>query len=478
MATTQLSLSELNTLIRETLDDAFPDLIWIKAEISEITINRAGHCYLELVDLDPLSKEVLARGRATIWSYTFRMLKPYFETTTGQAFTEGIKTLIQAKVEYHPVYGLSLNIRDIDPSYTMGDMARKRREIILQLREDGVFDMNRELELPLVPQRVAVISSPTAAGLQDFMEQLANNPRRIRFYTRLFPAVMQGAGTADSIIQALDQVFQYGDFFDVVAIIRGGGAQLDLASFDHYELASHVAQFPLPVITGIGHDKDETVIDLVAHTKMKTPTAVAEFLVSGAEAFEQMLTEMETRFVNLVEDRLEEETSWLEQAVLQLKTGVRQLVKEEEYQFNLTGLRLKNAVPSFLKQQKDRFERYKRSLESDGLGHLKEKMHLLRKKTDDLQHYSKRLLRTETAALTQVRHGMNIRLRDSFKLLRRQLSGFDEKVRLVDPYNVLKRGYSLTYKNGRLVKSVYELEAGDELLTRLADGEVKSEIKK
>ncbi len=297
MKESQLSLLELNQLIKDTLDDAFATPVWVKAEISEMTVNRTGHCYLELVDVDPSSKEVLARARATIWSYSFRMLRPYFETTTGQSFTQGIKILVSVKVEYHPVYGMSLNIRDIDPSYTMGDMARKRREIIVQLQEDGVYDMNRELELPLVPQRVAIISSPTAAGLQDFMDQLNNNQRNIQFYTKLFPAVMQGTETAGSIINALELVFQYEDFFDVVCIIRGGGAQLDLASFDNYELAYHVAQFPVPVITGIGHDKDETVIDLVAHTKMKTPTAVAEFLINGAETFEQMLLELEARFV-------------------------------------------------------------------------------------------------------------------------------------------------------------------------------------
>ncbi|MCW0482537.1 exodeoxyribonuclease VII large subunit [Gaoshiqia sediminis] len=478
MANIQVSLSELNQQIKETLDDAFPNLIWVKAEISELTINRAGHCYLELVEMDPVTKEVLARGRATIWSYTFRMLKPYFETTTGQAFSEGIKVLVSAKIEYHPVYGLSLNIRDIDPSYTMGDMARKRREIILRLQEDGVFEMNKELELPLVPQRVAIISSPTAAGLQDFMDQLANNPRHIRFYTKLFPAVMQGVETAGSIIQALDQVFQYEDFFDVVAIIRGGGAQLDLASFDHYELAYHVAQFPLPVITGIGHEKDETVVDLVAHTKMKTPTAVAEFLISGAEAFGQLLSDLETRFVDRVEERLLEETTYLQQAVQQLKLGVRQLVKEEEHQFNLTVVRLKNAAPSFLKKQKDRFREYKHQLEIEGLGNLKEEFHRLHKKAESLQYFSQRLFRSGKNALGRAGQELKIRLKEGLKAEKNKLTAFDEKARLVDPLQVLKRGYSLTYKDAKLLKTVSGLAAGDELLTRLADGEIKSKITK
>ena len=478
MANTQLSLSELNILIKDTLDDAFPNLIWIKAEISELTINRAGHCYLELVDTDPDTKQIVARSRATIWSYTFRMLKPYFETTTGQAFSEGIKILISAKVEYHPIYGLSLNIRDVDPSYTMGDMARKRREIILRLEEDGVLDMNKEIDLPLVPQRIAIISSPTAAGLQDFLIQLENNSHKIHFYTKLFPAVMQGAETADSIIQALDQIYEYEQFFDVVAIIRGGGAQIDLASFDNYELAFHVAQFPIPVITGIGHEKDETVVDLVAHSKMKTPTAVAEFLISGVGTFKQRLTEIESYLLSMTEQRLNEEKEYLQTAVQTLKRGVRELVNEEEHLFDLYRLRTERALPAFLKTQKDRFVAYRYQLEKDGLGRLKDHFYQLDRKTDDVESLTQRLLQREKNAMFQRSSELNIRLSEGFKMENSRLTVFEEKTRLVDPLKVLKRGYSLTYKDGALVKSVADLNEGDELITRLADGKVKSKISK
>jgi exodeoxyribonuclease VII large subunit len=476
MTEVQRSLLELNQLIKDTLDDAFSTLVWVKAEISEITVNRTGHCYLELVELDPATKEVLARARATIWSYSFRMLRPYFETTTGQAFSQGIKVLVRAKVEYHPVYGLSLNIRDIDPNYTMGDMARKRREIILQLQEDGVFDMNRELELPLVPQRVAIISSPTAAGLQDFMNQLANNPGNIHFYTKLFPAVMQGAETAESIINALELIFQYEDFFDVVCIIRGGGAQLDLASFDDYELAYHVAQFPVPVITGIGHDKDETVIDLVAHTKMKTPTAVAEFLVNGAENFEQMLLELETRFVGVVQECLEEEQHYLQQAVLKLKQDVRHLVTTEEHRFEINQVQLRNNVPKFLKVKTDCFHKYSQRLSGSGQRLLKEAMFRLQKQVGELQYRSQRMLHSGLNKLEGDRQVLKIRMTDGFRLQKNKLEAFDEKKRLIDPVRVLQRGYSLTYKEGKIIKSVTGLGEGDELQTRFADGNVVSKI--
>jgi len=264
----KLTLSELNERIRDALLEAFPGMVWVIAEVSELKENRSGHCYLELVEKE--GNEIVARSRATIWSYTYRMLKPYFETTTGQLFTQGIKILVQASVEYHPAYGLSLNIKDIDPTYTVGDMALQRKEIIDRLQKEGVFDMNRELNLPLVPQKIAVISSATAAGYQDFMNQLESNEYGFVFYTRLFEAFMQGAEAVPSIIRALERIFQYEDFFDAVVIIRGGGATADLSSFDNYELAINITQFPLPVITGIGHEKDDTIIDLVAHTRLKT----------------------------------------------------------------------------------------------------------------------------------------------------------------------------------------------------------------
>ncbi|WP_372775576.1 exodeoxyribonuclease VII large subunit [Mangrovibacterium sp.] len=476
MSNNQLSLLELNQLIKDTLDDAFANLVWVKAEISEMTVNRNGHCYLELVDVDPQSKEVLARTRATVWSYSFRMLKPYFETITGQSFTQGIKILVSAKVEFHPVYGMSLNIRDIDPTYTMGDMARKRREIILQLQNDGVFDMNRELDLPMAAQRIAIVSSPTAAGLQDFIDQLNHNPRQIRFYTKLFPAVMQGAETASSVIQALEQIYQYEDFFDLVVIIRGGGAQLDLASFDHYELAYHVAQFPIPVVTGIGHEKDETVVDLVAHTKMKTPTAVAEFLINGAENFELLLNDLESRFVDLVQERLAEEKNFLEQAVQQLKHGVRELVTEEKHRFKINSLQLKNSVPRFLKQRKDQFRNYSQQLIVEGRNLVQDQQHGLKQKTSLLNIWAQRLLRADRTKMEERTHVLKIRMADEFRLQQNKLQSLEVKQRLVDPVRILQRGYSLSYKNGKIIKSVADLNEGDELQTQLSDGTVKSKI--
>jgi len=287
---------------------------------------------------------------------------------------------------------------------------------------------------------------------------------------------MQGTETGDSVIKALEQVFQYEDFFDVVCIIRGGGAQLDLASFDNYELAYHVAQFPIPVITGIGHDKDETVIDLVAHTKMKTPTAVAEFLINGAENFEQLLLDLESRFLDLVQERLTEEQNFLEQAVLQLKQGVRQLVTEEHHRFKISTLKLQNSVPQFLRKQKDQFRQYSQQLAVDGRALLKDELNGLKHKIGSMEYLSQRMMRAEQNKLAETKHVLRIRMTDGFRLQRSKLEAFEVKKRLVDPVRVLQRGYSLAYKDGKIIKSVEDLKDGDELQTRLADGTITSKI--
>jgi exodeoxyribonuclease VII large subunit len=287
---------------------------------------------------------------------------------------------------------------------------------------------------------------------------------------------MQGVETASSIIRALEHIYQFEDAFDVVVIIRGGGAQLDLASFDHYELAYHVAQFPIPVITGIGHDKDETIVDLVAHTKMKTPTAVAEFLITGAEAFEQKLTEAEVYCSRLLNERMKKENDALQLVVTRLKQGLKHLMKEEEYGFNLFVLRLKNMIPSFLQRHENLFLRHRYRLQLKGSEMIRDQFHLCREKAGDLQVLSRRFMDNREKQMIQITEGTRTRLPERLKVQQSKLEVISEKVRLVDPLQVLKRGYSLTYHEGKLIRSVQDLAEGDQLVTRLNDGEVKSKI--
>ena len=478
MSDLQLSLSELQRQVKGSLEDSFSLPVWVKAEISEMTVNRSGHCYLDLVETESGTDTVIARCRATIWSYTFRMLKPYFETTTGQVFTEGLKVLLQAKVEYHEVYGFSLNIRDIDPVYTLGDMARQRREIIRRLEEDGVFEMNKELELPLVPQRIAVISSPTAAGLQDFLDQLHNNPHRFVFYTKLFPAVMQGNEAPRSITNALEQIYQYEDLFDAVVIIRGGGAQIDLACFDQYDLAFNVAQFPLPVITGIGHDKDDTVIDLVAHTRMKTPTAVAEFLISGALQFSQQLNELEKHFIELVNDQLEENKDRLNDAADQLSLLVNQLIVKQTNRLNIAGIQLSNSSATFLKNQFSELKELTVGAKNQTNRFVARQNHLLDYSGNKLNYTFREQVLKNRNQLKQFQQMVKIRTIETIRTEKKNLNLIQEKLRLVDPLNILKRGYSLTMLNGKILKSVQLVKEGDLIETRLSDGNLESKVER
>ena len=478
MNSQQLSLYELQQQVKSSLDDAFSLPVWVKAEISEITVNRSGHCYLELIETEQGTDSVIARCRATIWSYTFRMLKPYFETTTGQNFTQGLKVLLQAKVEYHEVFGFSLNIRDIDPVYTLGDMARQRREIIRKLQEDGVFEMNKELELPIVTQRIAIISSPTAAGLQDFMDQLHNNMHQFVFYTKLFPAIMQGSEAPRSIMNALDLIYNYEHMFDAVVIIRGGGAQIDLACFDNYELAFHVSQFPLPVITGIGHDKDDTVIDMVAHTRMKTPTAVAEFLISGALQFDQQLTELENHFIELVNDQLEENKNRLNDAANQLNQLVNQMIVAQRNRLEIAQIQLTNRTNAFLKKHQSELKQVTIETKNKTNHFVTRQNHMLGQSGNMLNFaFRKQMLKSKNK-LNQCENLVKILSLETIRTEKRNLNSIQEKLRLVDPQNILKRGYSLTMLNGKIVKSVGQLQKGDLLETRLSDGTVESNVDK
>ncbi|ADE81202.1 exodeoxyribonuclease 7 large subunit [Xylanibacter ruminicola] len=271
-----ITLFELNRLVREAIEDALPMEYWVEAELSECRESR-GHCYMELIQKDEQTATPIAKASAKCWANKWLTIRPYFERTTGQQLHAGMKVLLQVYPQFHEAYGFSWIVTDIDPTYTLGDMARKRQEIIQKLKAEGVFDLQKELQLPVFCQRIAVISSQTAAGYGDFCNQLADNPYGFKFETQLFPAIMQGEGVEQSIISALEQIYDMP--FDCVVIIRGGGATSDMSGFDTLALAENVANFPIPIITGIGHERDESILDMISHTRVKTPTAAAALLI-------------------------------------------------------------------------------------------------------------------------------------------------------------------------------------------------------
>ena len=340
-----LSLFELNRIVRETIECEMPDEYWVEAELSECRESR-GHCYLELIEKDEQTATPIAKARATCWASKWAIVRPYFERTTGQRLVAGMKVLLKVYPQFHEAFGFSWIVTDIDPTYTLGDMARKRQEIIRQLKEEGVFDLQKELTLPRFCQRIAVISSETAAGYGDFCNQLSNNPYGFQFETHLFPAIMQGEGVEKSLIDALGRIYEAP--FDCVAIIRGGGATSDLSGFDTLALAEHVANFPIPIITGIGHDRDECILDMVSHTRVKTPTAAAALLIDHLKEVLDVINQSQDRLTQLfsvVKTRQEAKIDALQQRIPML---LERRLLAERHRLQLMEEKLKALDPQLL----------------------------------------------------------------------------------------------------------------------------------
>ncbi len=426
-----LTLSQLQRQVSAAL--AVPPLqyVWVVAELSDVS-QRGGHCYMELLEKDPERGTPLARMRAIIWANTFGRLAAEFLAATGQRLTAGIKVMVCGSVNNHPVYGLSLVITAINPEYTMGDLMRRRREIVERLRREGILEMNRQLDFPQVCLRVAVISSDQAAGYGDFCNQLYNNQWRLRFHTRLFPAIMQGERSARSIIDSLDVIASQEGEWDCVVIIRGGGATSDLACFEDYDLAANIAQFPLPVIIGIGHERDITVLDYVARMRVKTPTAAAEWLIAHGAALLAELNDKGHRIVRMVTDRIsgaKEQLSYYQGALPVAPVNAVERARS----------RLRNALMA--------------------VGQIG--------------------VRRITPALTRLdtlQANMPVLLAG---IVQRYAERLDVKANMIEalsPQATLNRGYTITRVNGRAVTDASQVESGQEITTILARGSLISTI--
>ncbi len=407
----KITLTELQGLIRDKLYESLPGFFWVIAEIAEIKTNSAGHCYLELTDNDSPGGRVTARVRATIWAAKYRSLNTFFNASAGIPLRTGITILFKATVEYHELYGLSLNISDIDPSYTAGDMALRREAIVRKLTADGVMTMNRELLLAPYPRYIAVISSSNAAGYQDFINHLTNNPYGYVFQPELFEAAMQGETTERSVIEALDRISATATGYDAAVIIRGGGSTTDLSWFDSYDIAFYITQFPLPVLTGIGHEKDLTVTDMVAWRSFKTPTAVADFLV------EQTL-DCENRIIDMASS---------------LYTEADGMISSAEEQ--LSSLQNRTAATARL---------------------------IVRVKDEQLGYHTETLLRSKNSLLRSVKE---------------RIDRIETALHHLDPAGVLRRGFTLTAKNGKILHSPAGLEPDDTIITYFEQGQVTSTVK-
>ena len=425
------SLLELNTLVRRTVELGLPGQLWVEAELAEARESR-GHCYMELIQKDDSTNTPVARASAKCWRQTWMILRAHFERTTGQMFHAGMKVRLRVYAQFHEAYGFSWIVTDIDPYFTVGDMARRRQEIVRQLKAEGVFDLNRELDFPMFAQRIAVISSETAAGYGDFCNQLADNDYGFSFTTRLFPAVMQGEQVEQSVIAALDRINRCSDEFDCVVIIRGGGATSDMSGFDTLPLAENVANFPLPVITGIGHDRDESIIDMVAHTRVKTPTAAAALLISRLKATADLIDSCRERVLHAVSRRMETERMCLGRLSERIPTLFSVVRTRHESRLEIMQRRLTAAITRRLTAEHHRVETLTQSL----------------------------------APLTERRMTAE----------RHRLDMLAQRAKALDPTLLLRRGYSITLHQGRAVRDAGELKPGDEIVTRLATGSITATV--
>ena len=432
MMTKALTLYELNQLVRETITISMPDEYWVEAEISDIREVR-GHCYMELIQKDEYGNTPLARASAKCWKNKWMYIGPHFERITGHILRAGMKILVQVYADFHETYGFSWIITDIDPTFTMGDMARKRQDIIRKLQEAGVLELQKELSLPLFTQRIAVISSEQAAGYGDFCNQLAENDYGFQFKLSLFRSIMQGEQIESSIISALNEINRQIDHFDVVVIIRGGGSTSDLSGFDSLLLAENVANFPLPVITGIGHDRDESVLDLVSHIRVKTPTAVATLLIDHLIEVYNRISDAQEELTQIVQRRIEIEKMRLNIISEKVPVLFSFVSNRQNAWFDNLFLRIQNAITNRITQT----EQHLNSL-SEMLSPLYE----------------------------------HIRLRENHRL-----EILQQKIKAQDPMLILNRGYSITTLNGHVIRNTKNLKKGDTLCTQMAKGKVTSIVK-
>lgn len=427
-----MTLRELSSIVIGRLSVAELRRVWIVAETSDVAV-RSGHCYLELIERDPATAATLAKARATIWATTNRMLSAKFMAVTGRPLESGMRVLVNVSVDYHAVYGFKLIVNDIDPGYTVGDAVRRRREILERLEREGVIDMNKQLAMPVPTLRIAVVSAPGAAGYGDFIDQLNRNPLKLRFNVRLFEAVMQGERTAPTVMKALDAINSSQDDWDCVVIIRGGGASSDLEAFDNYELAAYVAQFPLPVIVGIGHERDVTVLDYIANVRVKTPTAAAEWLIARGQELIDNLRTLANSVLRIAADR----------------------VAGSAEQLSRLGGQLALAPGGALERAATRLASRANALQAAG------------------------------TAITALRSRRLAELEGSLRLLPAMLTGrasqrlesLASMVDVLSPAATLRRGYTITRVGGRALASVKDLAPGDVITTVLADGTVNSIIK-
>lgn len=447
-----MTLFELLARIRATLQHAMPGTYRVIGELSDVRVASGGHCYFELVQKDEATDTSIASIRGNIWRNNYIRLAGAFERATGQRFETGIKVLVEVKVAYHEQFGLSLNVVGIDPSYTLGDIVRRRQAIIKQLEDDGIIDLNKELTLPRIIRRIAVVSAAGAAGYGDFCKQLADSS--YEFTVKLFPAIMQGEKVEESVIGSLDAIASDEAVWDVVVIIRGGGASTDLGGFDSYLLAANVAQYPIPVLTGIGHERDESILDLVAHTRLKTPTAVAAFLIESRAEETAVFKALCQRLTHAAEATLQRE----EQRALRLRS------------------RLTQSAVQTVANQRGRLTDNRRRLEVATLRSVNDRRSAQMRLAARLQLGLGQLTQRGLQQTARLEHRLLLSVQNYLVQKHQRIDYLSKVLHLARPERLLSMGYSLTLKDGRPISNATILEAGDVIETHFQQGIARSRI--
>ena len=445
------TLSELAQSIQRTIAGKFVSAYWIKAEMNKLNhYSQSGHCFPEL--LEKQQGKVVAQMRATLWRDDYRRINQQFIDSMGQPITDGVKILLLARVNFDPVYGLTLRIIDIDPAYTLGDIEREKQETIRKLREEGIFGRNKDQPFPLLPKRLAIISVESSKGLADFREIIDRNPFGYHFFCMLFPSLLQGDKAVETLITQLNRVRKVRQHFDAVAIIRGGGDEIGLSCFNHYRLAKAIATYPLPVLSGIGHSTNETVTEMVTHYNAITPTKLAEFLLQKFHEFAVPVQEAEKR----------------------IQRTTAQILLQGRQEVQRVSLMVSRSTQQALLMIRQQLQRQTQI--------IKREVHHQVSRSRYMMSHAKVRLTTATArhqeALAQRLDQVKARLVSAPEYaLQRQSEGieaFQKMVKALDPVHVLKRGYSITMVNGKSITDASGVKKGDRLFTRLHNGSISS----
>ncbi len=448
------SLYEITTLVREVINYSFNETYWIKAEIAKIKENTSGHCYIELVEKSEQNDGVIAQCQAILWRNIYFIVAARFREITGQPLSTGMKILFRARLEFHQIYGFSLHIIEIDPHFTLGELIARKKQIIEQLKREGIFDINKMVTFPKVPQRIAVVSSKTAAGYYDFIKHLQENPSRYQFHIQLFQAIMQGVKAESSIIKALEKIFERCENFDIVVIIRGGGSQVDLSCFDNYLLASHVAQFPLPILTGIGHEQDESIVDMVAHRAFKTPTAVAVFLIDTMAEFEFNLNHQLDKTIKLSSNIILQHKHFLSNLNRQIPAFIKEILHYQYNRIDNMHLKAKNIA---LRAIEKNYNRLEFSLANANFS------------VNKFIQRNENILNSIFPTITTLIHYQ-------IKQQLNHLNMLNTKAALSDPAHILNKGYSITLLDGKVLKKASDIPEGAYIETILYEGKLISKV--